>query len=99
MLVTPSGMVMLVSEVQRENARSPIVVMLSGIIYVEFVFPAGKQINSVLSLLNKTPLEEEYSVLLLSTVMLVSEVQPSNAFVYIHVTLFGMTMLVSEVQP
>ena len=54
-------------------------------------FPCGHNITVVLSLLNKTPLSDEYTVLFLPTVMLVKPVQYSNAVLTIEVTLSGMT--------
>ena len=68
MLVTLSGITILVSELQLAKALSPILVTPSGISY-QYAFPAGQIINSFLSLLNTTPSIELYIALFSETLI------------------------------
>ena len=69
MLVTPFGMVMLVRLLQPQNAYLPMLVTLSGMAYEVYVLPSGYLINSVFSLLKRTPFSLEYTVLAVSTLI------------------------------
>ena len=71
-LVTPLGIVTLVSEVQPENAEELILVTPLGIVNSVAVLPVVYFISVVLSLLYKFPSKVINEVLLSSTIMLVS---------------------------
>ena len=86
MLVTLSGMVMLVKEVQYSNAESPMLVTLSGMV---MLVKASQERNALSPML----------VTLSGMVMLVKEVQYSNALSPMLVTPSGMVTLVKAVQP
>ena len=96
--VTLSGIVIPVKPVQPKNASFPIEVTLSGMTYIP-CFPCGHILTFDLSLLNKTPLFDENTVLFLLTVMFVKPVQFKNAEPPIEVTLSPMVTLVKPVQP
>ena len=90
MLVTLSGMLMLVREWQFEKAYSPILVTLSGMLYVlSFALYA---IIIVLSALNKTWFSYTNDLDSLCRI----PCQFINGFPAILITLFGILMLVRK---
>ena len=97
MLVTLSEIVMLARPVQPAKAAYPMLVTLLGIVYEVSDFPSGYFINSVFSLLNRTPLLPEKQSLSLATLMLVRLLQPAKASLPMLSTLLGIVMLVRPV--
>ena len=96
MLVTLLGIVMLVSPLQSSNAELPMLVTLLGI--TVFLQPETRVLVSV-SIIALQSSRLSYFVLLPSTTMLVSPLQPLNALSPMLVTLLGIVMLVSPEQP
>ena len=98
MLVTLPGMVMLVRLLHQLNAIVPMLVTPFGMAYEVSALPSGYFINSVLSLLKRTPFTLEYTVLAVSTFICFNLLQPLNAERPMLVTLFGMVILVRLLQ-
>jgi len=92
MLVTPLGMVMLISCLQPSKALYPMLVTLFGMVNAP-VFPRGYITNVVLALLYTTPLSEEKTVLAESTFIAVRLVQPIKASSAMLVTPLPMATL------
>jgi len=92
-----SGMVMLVRLVQERKAKSPMLVMLLGMIKAP-VFPPGHLTNVVLFLLYNTPSSELYFVLAESIIIEIRLVHQSKALASISVIPLPMVTLVRLVQ-
>lgn len=91
-LVTLSGMLMLVRELHPSNAQSPMFVTLSGMLYNSS--SALYAMIVVLSALNKTWFSYINDFDLLDK----DPSQPTNGFPAILITLFGIMMLVRDLQ-
>ena len=108
MLVTPSGMLILVKPVQSRNAESPMFVTPSGIVtFPEQVVPSIKIPFTITSgfsfclLVNQgVPENARFPMLvtLLGISMLVKLLHQENAFSPMHVTLPGIVMSVKLLQ-
>ena len=101
MLVTLSGMVMLIRLLQPENAKPPMLVTLSGMVMLVSLRQLRK-LPMLEPLVITTVCKFVFGICLIAVVgivTLVSALQPENAELSMVVTLSGIVMLVSALQP